>query len=857
MHRKLLYRIISCVLAFIIFFEPIALQVARAAEEENLPQPTVIDREVGLMDPKDIVAPHDYLDAMLDFRGHNKKQVELRAWGEWQALLNSAYLVIDEGATDVFGLYDALNIAKTVKSTACTVGSTINTVWKFAHLTTQFLENFSAKVNRSKTALKCWVRMNSWTGKAVERCKNSKTLDFLSFCCPPTSWHNAKDTAKGMDQYWHWLQQKGGKEVSTELNNAQGVARTVGIGFAVVGTALAIWTYAKNEDRQVGRWSYNRVKDLVAVGLAAAGIVAMFCIPIVGQVLAIITAIWGVITAIGDYIGKYNKKWKNAYKNSYWYLYENDPDFKTYYDNRAELLEEEKSPCLIVVEDKYKDFKVTEALPEDDDSEEARNSRIYIALEKQGVLTSYYNTKSFDLADFSMDELLELWRMKADYMSWKPTEAEKTKKKSFWQKVGKVFNPDTYISWVGDKFSSKKYNKYVENNNIQKVYFNPDFVLIRKYQLWITANRLIKDDVEDDYDSDFYRMIGLRIEQSPFNYIPLVGIDLSKWNKELMEESLAADAFFVGQKEMTAIHNQIELSTQSLETSLDEADKLVKKIAKDQLPHSQEVREFLNDFAEAYSDKPNKENKKLFNKAKKLIKFEWDDSKQKTPANILEICREDIEKALLYDPLSMSQKAAEMVLLTITVKGQLDMGTLMNAYIEDKREALNGFDNDFKNEDIKLYLKKGTFLDVKGSGFLDWLSELYSAYDETDKTLKQIEKDVKKYNKLAGTGASDKRNVFLWFKKSVTTPPELVELINDELEEWQKTIDAWAEISSDANVKVVLAEDKEFAEKVLSRFDVTPFPLECLDPDDDSVVDTEIVLDEVIIESSEKVLVEE
>ena len=853
MHRKLLYRIIASVLAFVFFIEPIALHVARAEEEQQLPEPTVIDTEVGLMDPQDILAPHDYLDAMLDFRGHNKQQVELRAWGEWQALINSAYLVIDEGATDVFGLYDALNIAKTVKSTTCTVGNTIGNVWKYAHLTSQFLEKLSAKTNRSRTALKCWTRMSKWTGKAVELCKNSKTLNFLSFCCPPTSWHNVKETAKGMDQYWHWIQQKGGKDVSTELTNAQGVARSVGIGFAVVGTALAVWTYAKNEDRQVGRWSYNRVKDLVAVGLAAAGIVAMFCIPIVGQVLAIVTAIWGVICAIGNYIGQYNIKWKNAYKNSYWYLYENDPDFKTYYDNRDCLIDDEKSACLLIVEDKYKDFKVDEAI-EDEDSVEARNSRIYIALEKEGVLTTYYNTKSFDASSLTMDELLELWEMKADYMSWKPTEAEKNKKKSFWQKVGSVFNPNTYISWVGDKISSKKYNKYVENNSIEKVYFNPDFVLMKKYQQWITSNRLIRDDVEDDEDSDFYRMIGLRIEQSPFNYIPLVGMDTKTWNKDLFAEAFAADAFLVGQKEMAAIHNQIELTTESLESALKESDKLVKKIDKDQIPHSKEIREFLDSFAEAYSEDPNKENKKLFKKAKKLLGFEWDDSKKKTPANILDLCREDIEKSLLYDPLSMSQKAAEMVLLTITVKEHLDMGTLMNAYVEDKKNMLGLFNSDFKNDDIRAYLKDGTFLSVKGKTFLDWLSELYSAYDETEKTLKQIEKDVNKYNKLAGTGASDKRHVFLWFDKSVSTPPELVEKINEELEAWQKTIDAWADISSDANVKVVLAENKEFAEKVLSKFDASMFPLECLDPDDESVVDTEIVLDNVTIEGAEEVL---
>ena len=844
MKRKLFRRVVSVILAFLIFFEPFAIQIVKA---QSLPEPTVINEEVGLMDPADVLAPHDYLDAMLELRGKNRDQVELRAWGEWQALINSSYLVIDEGATDVFGLYDALKVAKDIKSTTCSVGDIIGKVWKYAHMTTAFFDKLN-KTNRAHTALSCWSRMNKWTEKGVELCKNSKSLNFLSFCCPPSCWHNTKNVSKGMDQYWHWLQKKGGKDVTTEINNAQGVARTIGIGFAIIGAALSIWNYAKNEDRDVGRWSYNRVKDLVAIGFALAGIVAMFCIPIVGQVLAIVTAIWGVLTMIGDMIGEFNKKWKNAYKNSYWYLYENDPEFKSFYDNRELLNNEEKSAAHILVEKNYADFKVKEA--KDDDSVEARNSRVYIALEKQGVLTSYYNRKPYNLSDFNIKDLMELWEMKASYMAWKPTEAESKKKKSFWEKVGAAFNPKTYISWAADKIGSRKYKKYIENNEIERVMFNPDYVLNKKYQVYVTANKL---------NDGFYSMVGLRIEQSPFNYIPLLGIDMKNWNQKLLEEAVKADAFIVGQKEMAAIHNQIELTVQSLDKSIDEADDLVKEIDKNQLPHCKKVREFLDDFAEAYQ-KPNEENKSLFKKANKLLDLDWDDSKKKTPANILEACREDIEKALYYDPLALSQKAAEMVLLTITVKQQLDMGSIMNAYVEDKWEALNSFDKDFKNKDIIKYLKDGSFLSVKGGGFLDWLAELYSSYDETEKTLKQIQKDVDKYNKLAGISASDKRKTFLFFKKSVTTPPELVTKINLELAQWRSTIKAWEKISDAANVKVVLAENPEFAEKILSSYEVSSFVLEPLDPDNAAVIDIELpyeVSDSTKVEGASTALIED
>ncbi len=135
-----------------------------------------------------------------------------------------------------------------------------------------------------------------------------------------------------------------------------------------------------------------------------------------------------------------------------------------------------------------------------------------------------------------------------------------------------------------------------------------------------------------------------------------------------------------------------------------------------------------------------------------------------------------------------------------------------------------------------------------------------SSYDETEKTLKQIQKDVDKYNKLAGISASDKRKTFLFFKKSVTTPPELVTKINLELAQWRSTIKAWEKISDAANVKVVLAENPEFAEKILSSYEVSSFVLEPLDPDNAAVIDIELpyeVSDSTKVEGASTALIED
>ncbi|MBP5470408.1 MAG: hypothetical protein J6Z11_14315, partial [Candidatus Riflebacteria bacterium] len=287
MHRKLLFRVIACLLAFVIFLEPIAVQVVRAeakSDETGLPEPTVLEED-RLMSPDEIVTPHEYLAAMLAIRGTTRDEVELRDWGEWQNLINNSYLVLDEGATDVFGFYDAVKTAKDTKSTICSVGDVIGKVAKYTHMTVAFLDKVSKKLNRSRNAFTCWTRLNNWTQRIADLTSGSgksnvaltkfgkfsgNVFDSLSFCSAPKCWHDTKNAAKGMDEYWRWLK----KDPNTKLTKVQGVSRTIGIGFAIVGCALSAYKLATNEDANNGRFSYNVLKDVVALGLAILGIIA-------------------------------------------------------------------------------------------------------------------------------------------------------------------------------------------------------------------------------------------------------------------------------------------------------------------------------------------------------------------------------------------------------------------------------------------------------------------------------------------------------------------------------------------------------------------------------------------------------
>ena len=199
-----------------------------------------------------------------------------------------------------------------------------------------------------------------------------------------------------------------------------------------------------------------------------------------------------------------------------------------------------------------------------------------------------------------MARLLEIWEAKADYMAWKPTEEEsvRAQNRGFWGKVGHAINPMTYVSWVGDKINSRKYNDF-SKQNIDQVCFNPDFVLIKKYQAWVTANRLITAENEPNNNNGFYRMLGLRIEQAPFNYVPLVGIDMAAWNNDVLVQAFNADSFLVGLKEMMYFRNMIGAATNSVKEFTKQVSDDMKAL-KDQLERYENQANALVAIRDAY-----------------------------------------------------------------------------------------------------------------------------------------------------------------------------------------------------------------------------------------------------------------
>lgn len=818
MNRKKGNRFAVMLLALLLAIEPMVLPVLRAAE---MPQPSINSEKInGLVKLEEVVAPADYLQHVLRLRGQTRDEAEARAWGEWMMMLNSTYLLMDDGASDVFSFYEAMKMLRENSTILADVSDVVKTIVKFTTLGFSFVFR-SRLMSQSTNLIIGFMRLTNMAQSAQNWVDNNRILDFMEFTAPPPCWNNPEVAGEGFKSYWRWVQNKTGhSNVASDISDSRGVARSFGVGLVIIGLAIDAWGIARSEDRQVGRTSYSLSKHYVGAALGLASLVAMFCTPFVGQIILIAGFVWAVVTVVGDLLGEYNKRWKDAYRNSYWYLYESDPEFRSFYDNRARLKDEEKSVSLQMVHQRYQEFKVTSAV--EGKSVEAKNGRVYIALEKQGVLMSYYSQKGFSLPDFELERLKELWQMKADYMSWKPTESEAQKAKTggFWGKVGKYVNPITWAGWVGDGIKSEDYRKTIEQYNLQKVFFNPDYVLIKKYLNYTTANKL---------RGGIYDAVGLRIEQSPFNYAPLIGIEAAAFNEELLHEALAADAFQIGQKELSYLREQISAASDQAEKFIEDMDESVQKIDNKDLPQAARIRKFLDKLVKAAVADPDQADNKLFTEGRRIFSWRWTGEKKKTAKALISAFKGDIEKSLLYEPLSLAQKAAETVVLLTTVKQQLDLASLMHSYIKDRSEALGLFEKTFKTPEFNQYLKTGTFLDVKGGTISDWFSQIYSTYDETEKQLKMLDQDVTRFTGFAGESNADTRDRLLWFDKEITHPAELLKKLNEELDAWKETTDTWAGIAEKVDVMVPLAENEAFAAKVFKEFKLD-YELEPLNP---------------------------
>jgi len=797
--------------AFWLMIEPMIVPVLQAGE---LPAPTVNSAQVnGISDIDDVLSPDEYLQYMLELRGASKEECEAKAWSDWLTTISGAYMMMDAGQQDVFSFYSTI---KSIAGLPANTKYTIDNI-KFIIKKATLAVSFFGKINPSIRGANMFKGFLAWTNKLEKVMGKNKAFQFLEFMAPPPCWNNPKVAGEGFKSYLRWVKKTTGNNAGPgrTISNIKGASRTCGIGLAVLGLALSTYQLVTSEDRQGGRYgSYAMVKNYVDIAFGATALVCMFCIPVVGQVAAALTLAWMILATVGDMIGEHNKKWKEAYRASHWFLIQSDKEYESFYNNRSNLKQEEKSASLLLAERDYGQY-LAEQQPSNDEEKKqyAAGKAVFTELEKQGVLMTYYNQTGFTLPDFDMARLMDLWQKKADYMSWKPTEKEssESKKRGFFGTIGHVINPMTYVTWFGNKIDSQGYQNEIKNGDIKRVFFNPDYVLVKKYKNYLMAKNL----KEGIYDA-----VGLRIEQSPFNYIYLLGIDTGAYSEALLNQSLDADAFIIGSKEMMFLARQIEIARESMEKTMQENDKVIERLTKD-LENTQEIRRALSGLLEGYKYDPELVNTDLYKKCHDAFGWQISDKKLKTPKAMIDRYKAQLEEILAYVPISTSQKAAELVLIIQAVKHNLDTAKLMSALWAEKDSLLNvDFDKDFTNDAIRRYLKEGTFLDIKGSsGFLgaDWLSAIYPAYEEHRKFNRLYLNEAKKFSSLANRSNSDTRDGMLGIDYNVKPPAELLQEFNQEITSLKEILEGWNEAKNQMDIKVAYGDNPEMYQGVFKE----------------------------------------
>ncbi|MBF0407354.1 MAG: hypothetical protein HQM10_08370 [Candidatus Riflebacteria bacterium] len=844
-------RFFVIIFALWLAIEPFTVSVLQAEEKVPVLTPTIKQHDKSGVVPMEEVMPAvEYLEYLLELRGLTPEEAadpqkakiacEAKAMSDWMQMLMNIYQMMGSSEADVYSFYTGAhtNIDLFLEAEAVIQANrgaiklfevfddaAEATVGFFA-----FLGKESKLHSKGRTVLKAYANNLSKLSFAIARSRSFKFLEFLAV--PTTNVVKGAKKLTETEQYFRWVKRvtgNSGSDKSQVLQNYKGVARTIGIGltvFCLILDGAHLYTSSDREGGRMNSWDY--VSTGVWVLLSALSLLCM-AVP-GGAVVAAAILVWIAITRIIAYIASHNQKWKEAYKNSYWFLYEKDPAFKSFYDNRAQLKPDEKCASLIVAEKNFAEVLKYQS-PQDETEKliHANSQGVYEALEKQGILMTYYSQTGFDMPDYDINRLQELWRKKADYMSWKPNEEESKaeKERGTFGDILHAVNPLTYVSNISDSISSKGYENEIKNSDIKLPYFNPDFVLLKKYKGYLMGKNL---------KGGIYDIAGVRIEQSPFNYIPLVGIDSAAWSEELIAESFLADSFIVGSKEMIFFAGQLKMSNSETEQAMKKYDEQFKGLQENFLPNLKKMRESLQFLFNSFRDNPDQDFKSQFRSLRSCFGWQWNNEWGNiTPKTIVQKFKPDIEQKLQLLPLTTGQMAVETVVWAVFAKHVRDTSALMDDMLKTKKSLLEKFDTMFKNSAIKNFLKNGTFLDVKGSSEMfgmDWFSGMYPAYEEYRKATQLFEVEVEKYRNSAGTAGTSHDSGWLFWKTTIQDPDSLLNELNAELDELKQLAELCESLTlPDIKIPVKSTNLSIFPSE---GFKLITNPTEALDPNVDN-----------------------
>lgn len=739
---------------------------------------------VPVLQAEQNIGPGRYLDLSLKLKGsltpegeYLPELVEARAWQDWFSTVIQTYDIMAEGSEDVTGFYGTL--FKTAKDIDA-VGSTISNMQKPLALTNQGLAFLSWSTAQA-AKVKFLKNLLGASAMRIQHMQNAlKTIlevPVIKFGFEVGGTIPMSDDAA---EFRRFVQ---GQSSATISN----VAGAVGIGLCVISFALESHAFATNENRLYGtsfwhRNSWGSTKNLAGMTMALGQFVGlamgMMAIP-GGQAIAFIVTIAGLVwwcaSKIADKTGSSRLKWRAAYKQSFNFLLSKDNKFKRFISDyrSGNVKDYANASSLRLLKEEFQDLKT---------NADENAAKVFDNMENQAILVSYYDLPEFKLPPMALPELKDLWKNKTDlHTDW---EIKDEADKDWLDKVGDFFSFNSL--WGGDESDNRRdnseVNRILDRRDVKPVYLNPDYYLIKKFREFVPkgaagddgfAGRVTQiEENQNTIGAERVPLLTFRIEQSPFNYLPLIEIAEQGWDRGAFDDAFQGDCLFVAMKEMQMLAEVAETVADKTKDMLsDTAISLFSYFALG-----------VNDFSNKYGDFSNnliKANvyKELFELVKKCKDEELSDEdiekehkskirrlynslsgfmapirigirfrSVKRPEQILE---DENVKLKLVEFLNKAtkfnaEKGFELINSMDSVKTHLDTIAIMEKVAEDREELINSLT--WNHNAYKNFIEEGDVLGVERN-WRDWLAEWYAPIEDFKLSLNKFKDKLGDYRK--------------------------------------------------------------------------------------------------------------
>ncbi len=759
-----------------------------------------VEQDPGLFDRNDlegVILPHERLLSILNILGRTREEIEENSLSEAFFTMLNSFNIMEEESHDAVSLVGNLIWLQNLRgNTLEPLGNAMEVSETSANLAMRLSALFFSK---SKVAAKLMAKFSNlllkWRGmidpKTLECVDKAAALAGMKIYSGTKLLCGATGE-EGAETAFRWLT-KPVEESNTEFGVAfqymQKTSAWIGIGFELLGIGCGLYEVFTSESFQRKHFtSWEQIKSALGIIGSVASLILMF-VPYGGIVAAAIQLGFMGICYVGDLVVNQRKKWLEGYSNSFHFLLLKDEKFREFTKNHYCLDPETRSVSYEMVRREYL-HALDQGLKVSTGGIVAqREINIFEERLRQGVLASYYSQKALPLKSGDLQQLRNLWKIKADYMQWQPSNEEIRQGASpvdFWydtfEAIKQVLFPHGQSR---DPLENLK--ESLEEFDKEFVIFNPDFFLMKVF-----SNQMAHTVKEPVWKKPIAKAVSVRIEQAPYSYFPLLLVDPSRLkDEEILEDAYKADCFIATIKHLHHLTWMVEGINQKLEAGCERVGNEVEKFEK-AFPAIEKEREALEAFLELVPGEVPDDSTRIRVKEKlraagllvggKSSKFQTD------PTQIAEEIRGKVAKLLFQRPGLIGYHAANLVTQGILMKKALDRAKIFEEVHRIHDVHLQSSQRDIATPEIRDFLKDWGKLKEDA----EFLNALYGVKDPPEKEFDFVLSKFKQATDENQRLSEDFTKKFCGMvgQKKLR---EMIDKYDDEMRRWKEITKKWQE----------------------------------------------------------------